>query len=392
MRCRFSAGKTLGIVAPLLALTGVAAYTQGVTTGDITSSDVFAPHVSTLAANPGQKVGLHLHHVVAAHTTVGGAADVPAADRVVLFVHGATIPGTPAFALNYKDYNWMAFLARAGFDVWALDLSGYGSSPRPMMDDPCNVDLKQQETIVKRPLPSMCIPHYALKFKTSRDDWAELGSAVDFIRQTTDVQKVSLVGWSAGGPRVGGYAAAHPDKVNRIVFFGADPPRPGYKPPDRPEQGFPMGLQTRFELEKKRWDPNARCSGQVEPGVREAVWGEIMQWDYVGASWGPEEGVMRLPTMMNGWSTEQANALKMPVMVIVGEFDAPNERRTVFDAAGSEAKVFIKVACASHFMQWERQRNVLHSASLEWLRDGKFAGAARAVFDADPSGNVRQVQ
>src|SRR4051812_48995242 len=127
MPSRFAVGKTLASAVSILALTAIGARAQ-----EIVSTDLFASHVSTLAANPGQKVGLHLHRVVAAHTTVGGAGEVQAADRVVLFVHGATIPGTPAFALSYKDYNWMAFLARAGFDVWAMDLSGYGSSPRPM--------------------------------------------------------------------------------------------------------------------------------------------------------------------------------------------------------------------------------------------------------------------
>jgi pimeloyl-ACP methyl ester carboxylesterase len=387
MRSSPAVGRSLLAAASILAL-APCALAQESARNEITSSDLFAPHVSTLAANPGQQVGLHLHRAVAAQPS----GNVSPADRVVLFVHGATMPGTPAFAFNFKDYSWMGFLARAGFDAWAIDMSGYGSSPRPMMDDPCNVDLSQQETLVKRPLPSMCIPHYALKFKTSRDDWAELDSAVEFIRRTTGANKVSLVAWSAGAPRVGGYAALHPDKVNRIVFYAPDGPRPGYRAPDRPEAGFPIALQTRFELEKKRWDPNARCSGQVEPGVRDALWSQIMQWDLVGANWGPEEGVMRVPTLMSGWSTEQANALKMPVMVIVGDSDAPDERRKVFDAAGSADKVFVKLSCASHFAIWERQHKTLQNVSLAWLRDGKLAGATRAAFEADVEGNVRQTQ
>jgi pimeloyl-ACP methyl ester carboxylesterase len=380
---RIASGPILLAAALVLALTAASAPAQ-----EVTSSDLFAPHVSTLAANPGQKVGLHIHHTVAAQP----AGQVNAADRVVLFVHGATTPGTAAFALDYKDYNWMDFLARAGFDVWAMDMSGYGSSPRPMMDDPCNVDLKQQETIIKRPLPSMCIPHYALKFKTSRDDWAEVDSAVEFILRTTGAQKISIVAWSAGGSRAGGYAALHPDKVNRIVFYAPGGPRPGYKPPERPESGFPVTLQTRADLEKKRWDPNVRCTGQVEAGVRDALWSQVMQWDHVGSTWGPEEGVMRAPTMMSGWSTEQANSLKMPVMVIVGEYDTPNARRAVFEAAGSADKVFVKVACASHFMMWEKQHKTLHNASLEWLRDGKFMGETRAEFTADANGKATKAQ
>src|SRR5262249_10199231 len=117
-------------------------------------------------------------------------------------------------------------------------------------------------------------------------------------------------------------------------------------------------------------------------------WSQIMQWDPVGATWGPEEGVLRAPTIMNGWSTEQANALKMPVMVIVGEFDTPDARRTTFEAAGSADKVFVKVACASHFMMWEKQHTPLQNASLEWLRSGTYKGVSRAVFEADANGNA----
>src|SRR5262249_40536097 len=160
-----------------------------------------------------------------------------------------------------------------------------------------------------------------VKFKTGKDDWAEIDSAVDFIRSTTGAAKLSIVGWSAGGPRVGGYVAQHPDKVNRVVFYAPGGPKPGLQPPAHPEARFPVTLQTRATLETGRWQENVHCDGQVEPGVRDALWAQIMQWDPVGASWGPEEGVMRGPTMMNGWSTEQANSLKMPVMVIVGEFD-----------------------------------------------------------------------
>ena len=58
---------------------------------------------------------------------------------VVLFVHGAGTPAETAFDPNFGDYSWMAYLARAGFDVFAMDMEGYGRSARPpVMDDPCN--------------------------------------------------------------------------------------------------------------------------------------------------------------------------------------------------------------------------------------------------------------
>src|SRR4051812_31043099 len=41
-------------------------------------------------------------------------------DRVVLFIHGAGTPAEVAFDVPYKDYSWMAFLAKAGYDVFAM--------------------------------------------------------------------------------------------------------------------------------------------------------------------------------------------------------------------------------------------------------------------------------
>ena len=264
-----SACRTISATAAVLLASAGAALAQ-----TVAASDLYAPHVSTLAANTGQQVALHLRRKVAAQPNA-----LNAADRVVLFVHGATMPGM-AFALEYKDYDWMAFLARAGFDVWSLDMSGYGSSPRPMMDDPCNVDPEQQKPLLKRPLRRCASPHYPIKFKTITDDWAEIDFGGRFHPRDDERAKVSIVGWSAGGPRVGGYVAQHPDKVNRIVLYAPGGPRPGFKPPERPDAGFPVALQTRAGLEQKRWDPDVRCSGQVEPGVRDALWTQIMQWDH----------------------------------------------------------------------------------------------------------------
>ena len=33
-----------------------------------------------------------------------------------------------AFDVPYQDYSWMAYLAEAGFDVFAMDITGIGRS------------------------------------------------------------------------------------------------------------------------------------------------------------------------------------------------------------------------------------------------------------------------
>ncbi len=55
---------------------------------------------------------------------------------------------------------------------------------------------------------------------------------------------------------------------------------------------------------------------------------------------------------------------------------------------GSGDKVFVNVACASHFMLWERQHEVLHRLSAEWLRHGSLRGVSEGVFSVDAEGEL----
>src|SRR5437868_3300860 len=59
------------------------------------------------------------------------------ADRIVLFVHGATFASEPGFDVDLPGGTWMEFVARRGFDAYFVDIRGYGRSTRPpAMDQP----------------------------------------------------------------------------------------------------------------------------------------------------------------------------------------------------------------------------------------------------------------
>jgi pimeloyl-ACP methyl ester carboxylesterase len=65
-----------------------------------------------------------------------GMTDFDAA-TTVLFVHGATYPAESAFDLPLDGASWMDLIAREGYDVYLLDIRGYGLSTRPpQMDAP----------------------------------------------------------------------------------------------------------------------------------------------------------------------------------------------------------------------------------------------------------------
>ena len=346
----------------------------------------FVPHTSTVPANEGERVGIYLREratdAVAARVEGGETRE----GRVVLFVHGGSVSSIPDYDLDFKDYSWMAFLAEAGFDTFAMDQSGYGRSPRPMMDDPCNMSPEDQARVTPNPLSGPCEPSYAFGSTTVQSDWDEIDSVVDYIRELRGVARVSLIGWSAGGRRTGGYAARFPEKVDKLFLYapGYSPYGPSEAPAGLPLAGVPMRLQTRDTLTQGRWQENVACENQVDPGIRAVIWDTIKAFDALGSVWGPPEGVMRVRAGNRSWGWNRAYAAKVvaPTMTVVGEQDNPDARGFLYrDLTGAAAKVLVTMECATHFAVWETsQYRFMHRASLEWLRDGTYRGQSTGIY------------
>src|SRR5690606_18466496 len=89
----------------------------------ILTIDHYVPKVSAVPAIEGQIAQLYVRER-AKPATVQRRTNL--AERVVLFVHGAGTPAEVAFDVPQEGYSWMAYLAAAGFDVFAMDMTGYG--------------------------------------------------------------------------------------------------------------------------------------------------------------------------------------------------------------------------------------------------------------------------
>jgi pimeloyl-ACP methyl ester carboxylesterase len=306
------------------------------------------------------------------------------ADRVVLFIHGAGTPAEVAFDVPYQDYSWMAYLAQADFDVFAMDTTGYGQSIRPtVMNDPCNLTREQQAAFVPSLLSAPCAPSYPRHLTTIASDWNDIGAVVDYIRTLRHVDQVNLVAWSLGGPRAGGYAAQHPEKVQKLVLLA-----PAYlrtfstsAPVQLPAEGTAMNTQSHQEF-AANWDRQVGCQDQYDPAASESVWSEMIKSDPVGATWGP--GVRRAPQVTTwGWNAEIVSKMQIPMLMVSGEHDkqVPSERvRELYADLGSRQKVFIDLACSSHNATWERNHLLLFRASLEWLTRGSVNGKQEGML------------
>ena len=355
--------------------------------GDLVTIDRHVDHVSTVPAIEGEPVRLFVREKIRQDS-----GDASAAERgVVLMIHGGYWPGTMAFDFGHQNYSWMAALARAGFDVFAMDMTGYGFSSRPIMDDPRNLGPEDQEKLVPDTLGDAAASLHPFNLVTSDPETDDIDRVVDFIRELRGVDRVNLIGWSGGGIRTGTYTVRHPEKVARLVIFASSnfvTDSPSEQPSDLPGPGVALTIQTRVVGEDVRWIPNIRCDGQVEAGLMDLIWPASMETDSVGAGWGP--GCLRAPGRTYwGWNAANAGGLTTPTLVMVGEYDRHYYSNVeLFSYLGATNKAFLGIECASHFMAWETQRFVLHQASSEWLESGTLTGKKTGTYWADATGEI----
>jgi pimeloyl-ACP methyl ester carboxylesterase len=358
------------------ATAALAQPTAGEDSQTILTVDHYVPNRSLVPAITGQTVQLYVRERVKPATVQRGA---PRDDRVVLFVHGAGTPAEVAFDVPYADYSWMAYLAAAGFDVFSMDMTGYGRSTRPTaMNDVCNLSAEQQTALGRAP----CNATHAAQLTTIATDWDDLDAVVDYIRALRDVPRVSLVGWSLGGPRAGGYASRNPDKVAKLVLLAPAYNREsGQQPPQQnPAAGVAFNAQSQADF-TANWQRQVGCANQLEPAAAAAVWSEMLKSDPVGATWG--QGVRRAPsTTVWGFGKAAVERMRTPTLMVAGIHDKqvlPERVRDYFADLGAESKVLLDLGCASHNAMWETNHTLLFAASLEWLTAGTVQGMSQGV-------------
>lgn len=116
----------------------------------------------------------------------------PQGKPVLVLAHGSATAGRESFDLKVPgrpEYSLMDFLARQGFDVFAPDMRGFGSSTKPE-------------------------GHI-----TTEQTASDLGAVVDFIRRLRGVPQVQLLAWSWGTQYSGQFVMAHPEKVERYASY-----------------------------------------------------------------------------------------------------------------------------------------------------------------------------
>lgn len=361
--CRSALLLALAVSQPALTQTAAPAYREH-----------YVALQSTAPSMPGQFAQLYLRERLA-DTTLSEDGK----GQVVLFVHGAGTPAEVAFDVPQAAYSWMLYLARHGFNTYAVDMTGYGRSTRPtVMNDRCNLSAEQQQEL----FGNSCSPSFASAATTMASDWDDIDAAVDFLRSKHGVDRVHLVAWSQGGPRAAGYAYKQPGKVDRLVLLAPAYNREAAVTAEQaPVAGAAMTKQSRADF-FAGWQRQTSCERQVDAQVAELIWQDMLASDPVGATWG--DGVRRAPrTPTFGWTPKEVAATQAPVLTVIGLLDAQvlPERAHEFHAdLGTSNKVLLELPCASHNAMWEKDAQLLFEASRQWLLDGTWQGNSSGSY------------
>ena len=297
-------------------------------------------------------------------------AQVPAG-HVLLYVHGSTLPSEATFDVALDGLSWMDYIAGHGWDVYLMDVRGYGRSTRA----PAFAEAKVGEA-----------PVVWTDMKVQ-----DVGAVVDFIRQRRGVDRISLLGWSWGTVVTGAYASTRGDEIGSLVLYApvwcAGPCDFDPDLAQRLAAAHAEGQETAAVVVQTM----AQARRRIQAGVPESeldalmppVWFETwaaatLATDPVGARQDPP--VLRSPAGVSqdsgdywgaGKSYYDPKGITAPTLAVVGEWDAvtpPDRARALYDAlANSRQRRFVEIKEGTHALLLEKNRMALFEAVQRFL-------------------------
>lgn len=279
-------------------------------------------------------------------------------ERTLVFVHGATYPASAAFDLELDGLSWMDYIASRGFDVYLIDLPGYGRSTRPTEMD----------------LP----PEQGRPIETTAQAVADYGAVVDWVLARRHLQKLDAMGWSWGTTIAGGYASEQPEKVNRLVLYASV-----WLSHDEPPTGGAAKLGSyrtvSADAALKRWLNGVPADKQAS--LIPAGWFD--QWQK--ATWATDSkakdsNALRAPNgvsedfrsfWMSGKPTYDPSRITAPTLMVQAEWDhdtPPYMSQALFPLlTGAPWKQYDLIGEGTHTVMMEKNRMQLFAAVQSFL-------------------------
>lgn len=196
------------------------------------------------------------------------------ARRSVLLIHGRTWSGRPDFDLQVpgEQRSFMDALVAQGYAAYAIDLRGYGATPRD-----------------------------ATGFLTPERAAADVAAALRMIGN-----QPAVFGWSMGSMVAQLVSQRTPDLLSAVILFGY-PFDPDGKVPDRPDPETPARTPTTAEGAAEDF----RAPGVITRRAIDAYVKAALAADPVRTDW-------RRTTEWNALSPE---AVRVPVLLLQAELD-----------------------------------------------------------------------
>ena len=285
-------------------------------------------------------------------------------ERTVIYVHGATYPSSTAFDLKLDGLSWMEYIASRGYDVYLLDLRGYGKSTRPkeMSEKPeANSPIVRGDTAVK-----------------------DIGTVVDFVLARRNIPRVNLLGWSWGTALMATYTTQNNAKVERLVLYAPSWIR---QTPSLVQTGpgpTPAYRMVSRDSALGRWMtgvPEDKKATLIPAGWFDAWADATWATDPVGAKQNPP--VVRAPNgtvadtaefWTSGKTMYDPAKITVPTLIAIGEWDKdtpPYMAQAIFPLlVNSPGKRLVMLAEGTHHMMLENNREALFRAVQAFLDEG----------------------
>ena len=249
----------------------------------------------------------------------------PANKKVIVLAHGSATAGKESFDLQVTgkpSYSLMDFLAREGFDVFALDTRGFGRSTHPA-------------------------GHI-----TTREASEDLGAVVDHILKLRGVEKVYLLGWSWGTQYAGMFMMSQPQKVERYISYAQmhlDSPDLARRRP-RVEA---FRKDPYISIPEAGWKPRFTSMTPAEvndPEVVDAYARAAAQIELKSAT-GPQLDMVTIMPMIN------PRLMPVPTLIIHGQYDDVADLEGLlpfFRQLPNPYKRYIVIPDAGHMMHLQK--------------------------------------
>ncbi len=254
----------------------------------------------------------------------------PEAPRgVILLVHGRTWSSLPDFDLQVpggEERSLMVALARAGWAAYAVDLRGYGSTPR---DDTGWLE-----------------PDRAAKDVDGVLDW--------IIEHEPGQAKVALFGWSLGSMVSQLATQRAPDKVSMLVLYGYPRHPDRTRSPEEPSGDPPRTKTTAASARSDFQTPT------ISDAAAQAFVDACLKHDPVRTDW----------TRPQQWNELAPEKVTVPTLVIHGEHDphvSMSSHAALFKRLGDPDRAWVVVPRGDHAAHIEDTHDAFVAALLGFL-------------------------